>query len=261
MALPSLSENFPTYRRFHRWLEKEDGLVSRHVGSSVLGVVVILILAGVFLTLAIREHTSDDARSTEYAVLRSATASENDLSALETSLRSFLFTGHALSLQQFDRRRTAFQDHLSELMPLLRGDSQRRAAVHVINSQFQRWMNEAALPEIALRRQGRDASTLISRGADSALYDMLRAELARFVRDSNGQLETLNDTTRWRRLLQTCGFALLSALAMSFLVTSSWQSYRAFRRHYARRRNHRGREEFDPIAQPGGRANFSADGP
>jgi PAS domain S-box-containing protein len=116
-------------------------------------------------------------------------------------------------------------------MPLLRGDSQRRAAVHVINSQFQRWMNEAALPEIALRRQGRDASTLISRGADSALYDMLRAELARFVRDSNGQLETLNDTTRWRRLLQTCGFALLSALAMSFLVTSSWQSYRAFRRH------------------------------
>ena len=44
-------------------------------------------------------------------------------------------------------------------------------------------------------------------------------------------LEMLNDTTRWRRLLQTCGFALLSALAVSFLVTSSWQSYRAFRRH------------------------------
>ena len=63
MALPPLSEYLPTFHRFHRWLSKEDGLASRHVGSSALAVVVILILAITFLTLAIREHASDEGRS------------------------------------------------------------------------------------------------------------------------------------------------------------------------------------------------------
>ncbi|MDR3405554.1 MAG: PAS domain S-box protein [Chthoniobacter sp.] len=231
MALPSSSEYFPTFRRFRRWLSKEDGLASRHVGSSVLAVGVILILAIAFLTLAIREHASDDARTTEYAILRSATAAENDFAALETSLRSYLLTGQALPLQQFERRRASFQAHLSELMPLLPGKSARREAVRSIGTQFQTWLHDAARPEIAQRRQGRDGSALMARGLDSSLFDRIRADLGRFVRESNGELDMLNDTTRWRRLLQTCGFALLSALAVSFLVTSSWQNYRAFRRH------------------------------
>ena len=65
MSSPASPEYFPTFRRFRRWLSKEDGLASRHVGSSVLAVGVILILAIAFLTLAIREHTSDDARTNE----------------------------------------------------------------------------------------------------------------------------------------------------------------------------------------------------
>src|SRR5580698_7484787 len=113
MALPSLSEYFPTFLRFRRWLSKEDGLASRHVGSSALAVAVILILAIAFLTLAIREHATDEARSNEYAILRSATAAENDFAGLETSLRSYLLTGQPLALQQFDRRRTAFLSRLS----------------------------------------------------------------------------------------------------------------------------------------------------
>jgi len=231
MASPSSPEYFPTFRRFRRWLSKEDGLASRHVGSSVLAVGVILILAIAFLTLAIREHASDDARTTEYAILRSATAAENDFAALETSLRSYLLTGQALQIQQFERRRTAFQGHLSELMPLLTGKSARRESVRSIGTQFQAWLHDAARPEIAQRRQGKDGAALMARGVDSSLFDRIRSELGRFVRESNGELEMLNDTTRWRRLLQTCGFALLSALAVSFLVTSSWQNYRAFRRH------------------------------
>jgi PAS domain S-box-containing protein len=231
MALSLLSEYFPTFRRFHRWLSKEDGLVSRHVGSSVLAVAVILVLAIVFLTLAIREHATDEQRVVEYAILRSATAAENDFSALETSLRGYLLTGQPLHLEQFERRRTAFQARLSELMPLLQSQAARRESVRLIGTEFQSWMQTAARPEIGQRKQGRDGAALMAHGVDSALFDQIRAELSRFVRESNAELETLNDTMRWRRLLQTCGFALLSALAVSFLVTSSWQNYRSFRRH------------------------------
>src|ERR1700710_1814531 len=163
MSSPASSEYFPTFRRFRRWLSKEDGLASRHVGSSVLAVGVILILAIAFLPLAIREHTSDDARTTEYAILRSATAAENDFAALETSLRSYLLTGQPLPLQQFERRRASFQAHLSELMPLLPGKSARRESVRSIGTQFQTWLHDAARPAIAQRRQGRDGSSLRAR--------------------------------------------------------------------------------------------------
>jgi PAS domain S-box-containing protein len=210
---------------------KEDGLASRHVGSSAIAVLVILVLAMAFLTLAIREHTADDARSTEYAILRSATAAENDFASLDNYLRDYLLTGQVTSLQQFERRRTAFQTHLVELLRLLQASPKRREQVRAISAEFQSWMHDSAYPLIALNKQGHDGALLIRRAPDRALYDPVRAELSAFVREANGELETLNDTTRWRRLLQTCGFALLSALTVSFLVTSSWQSYRAFRRH------------------------------
>ncbi len=231
MVLSPKSESFPTFVTFRRWLTKEDGLASRHVGSSALAVAVIIILAVIFLTLAIREHAVDDARSTEYAILRSATTAENDFAGLENSLRSYLVTGQPLALQQFERRRSAFLGHLSEFIPLLHADPRRREQVRLINSEFEAWLREAALPEIALRKQGRDGAALMARGPDNALFDRVRASLGRFVRDSNSELEILNDTMRWRRLLQTCGFALLSALAVSFLVISSWRNYRAFRQH------------------------------
>jgi PAS domain S-box-containing protein len=201
------------------------------VGASALAVGIILVLAIAFLTLAIREHAADEARSTEYAILRSATAAETDFAGLETSLRSYLLTGQSLPLQQFERRRTAFQAHLVELMPLLQAHPARREAVKTISTEFQNWVRDAARPEIFMRKQGRDGASLMVRGVDSALFDRIRAELGSFVRNSNGELEQLNETMRWRRLLQTCGFALLAALAVSFLVTSSWRNYRAFRRH------------------------------
>jgi PAS domain S-box-containing protein len=194
-------------------------------------VAVILVLAVVFLTLAIREHTADDARSLEYTVLRSSSSAETDLAALETAHRNFLLTGQALPLQQFERRREALQGHLSDLMPLLREDTQRRERLRLINTDFLRWLHEVALPEIAVRQQGRDVASLVARGPDRGLFDQVRANMSQFVRDSNEKLESLSDTTRWRRLLQTCGFALFSALAVSFLVTSSWRSYRGFRAH------------------------------
>ncbi len=231
MAPRPPSDHFPTLRRLRRWLAAEDGLASRHISSSVLGVAVILILAVVFLTLAFREQSADDARSTEYIVLRAASSAETDLAELETAHRTFLLTGQSLALQQFERRRDAFQGHLSALMPPLRGDQARREALRLINGEFLQWLQEAARPEIALRKQGHEVAALILRGPDTGIFDKMRADLSRFVRASHNELESLSDVTRWRRTLQTCGFAVLSALAMSFLVTSSWRSYRAFRAH------------------------------
>ncbi|TCO93472.1 PAS domain S-box-containing protein [Chthoniobacter flavus] len=231
MAMSSFAQHLPTFHRFRRWWSKEDGLASRHVGSSVLAVGVILVLAIVFLTLAIREHATDTARTTEYAILQAATGAENDFAAVEISLRSYLLTGQSLHLEQFERRRVAFQAHLIELMPLLQSKAPRRESIRFIGAEFQNWLQNAARPEIAQRKQGHEGTTLMARGLDSSRFDQIRAELGRFVRASNAELEALNDATRWRRLLQTCGFALLSALAVSFLVTSSYQNYRAFRRH------------------------------
>ncbi len=231
MALRLPKDPIPTVHRFTRWLAAEDGLASRHIGASVLGVAGIVIFALAILVLAIREHTADDARSVEFTVARTATAAEIDLAGIETAHRHFLLTGQPTALKQFERRQRAFESHLSQLMPLLSGDPGRRETLRTINTQFQDWLRVAAQPEIALRRQGRDVAPLVVKGSDHAPFTRVRTDLSRFARESNLAFESFNDLTRWRRMLQTCGFALLSALAVSFLVTSSWQSYRAFRRH------------------------------
>ncbi len=202
----------------------------RHIGTSILGVAVIFVFALIFLTLAIREHAADDARSSEYAILRTASAAENDLAALDTAHRSYLLTGQAAALQQFDRREHAFLLRLSEMMPALRDQPERRESLRQINTGFQRWVQESAKPEIATRKQSKDPN-IGSRGPDTSLYDPVKGKLTQFIRASNDKLEALNELTRWRRLLQTCGFATLSTLAISFLVLSSWRSYGIFRSH------------------------------
>ncbi len=231
MVSRSSSDNFPTIGRLRRWLAAEDGLASRHLSSSVLGVVVILILAVIFLTLAIREHAAHDTRALEYAVQRAASSAEIDLASVETARRTFLLTGEALRRQQFERRRDSFQVHLSSLIPLLREDPERRAAVLQIHAEFKQWLRDVAGPEIALRQGKRTAPAAARPAANQGSHDQIRGDLSRFARDSQRRLDSLVEMIRWRRMLQTCGFALLSALAISFLVASSWRSYRAFRAH------------------------------
>lgn len=231
MVPSSTNDYFPTVRRLRRWLAAEDGLASRHISFSLIGVAVILILASVFLTLAIREHNADESRSRESTISRISSSAETDLAAVETAHRTYLLTGQLADLQQFERRRESFQGHLSALMPLLPDDLARREALLLINNSFSRWLQNAARPEIALRKQSRDAALAVVKGEEAGLFDKMRVDMSQFVRTTNDRLESLSDVTRWRRLLQTCGFAVLSALATSFLVTSSWRSYRAFRTH------------------------------
>ena len=101
MAQSSFSDPVPSFRRLARWLSAEDGLASRHIGASVVGVAVILILAAIFLTLAIREQTADDSRSVEYSVLRSSSTAETELAAIETAHRTYLLLGQPQALDQF----------------------------------------------------------------------------------------------------------------------------------------------------------------
>ena len=229
MASRSFTHHFPTFRKLCPWAGAQDSMASRQFRFSAAGVAVILIIAAAFLAISIREHLQEDARATESAVQRTAGAAALDLAGLETAQRSFLLTGQAGALQQFERLRHDFHGHLLELVPLLRNDIKRRESVRLIDRRFQTWMNETALPEIAERKQGRAIAPGTSGGPDKDPFGGVRADLGRIVRGSTDLLDSLNAATSVWRMVQTSGFAILGALSIGFLVSSNVRSYRAFR--------------------------------
>src|SRR5205823_3568712 len=125
----------------------------------------------------------------------------------------------------------AFQTDLVGLIPLVRPEADRREAVRLIHRQFQLWFKEAGLPEIDARAQA--APRAVS-NPGNRLFGRVRADVNQFVQGSSDALESLNGSARVRRLLQMSGFVLLGALAIGFLVASSWRNYRLFRDHLER---------------------------
>ncbi len=229
MASRSLTHYFPTFGKLSSWLRAGDSLASRQLRYSAVGVAAILISALLFLTISIREHLQEDERANESAVQQAAREAALDLAALETAQRSFLLTGQGGPLEQFDLLRHDFQVRILALVPLLRNDVTRRESVRFIDRRFQAWINEAALPEIAARKNGVVFSTAASNNPDNELFGRARTDLGRFLHGSTDALESLNTSTRIWRMVQTSGFAILGVLAIGFLVTSNVRSYRLFR--------------------------------
>src|SRR5947207_8728726 len=91
------------------WLFSQRHFHFKVISGTAVGVTVIILLAGIFLYVTLRNHYQDVMRAHTIEVMRLSSLVENDVAALETDHRGFLLTGHALYATSFARRRPAIK--------------------------------------------------------------------------------------------------------------------------------------------------------
>ncbi|MFN2507741.1 MAG: CHASE3 domain-containing protein [Chthoniobacterales bacterium] len=149
---------FSIFRRSTAWLFSQKHFHVKLLSGTAAGVIVIVLLSGIFLLVTYRNHRQEALRTHTIEVMRLSSVIENDIAALEAGHRGYLLTGNASFLDPFERRREAIKARVEELTDLILESSQQRKRVMKVQEIVQRWLNTVAIPEMSARQATANAS-------------------------------------------------------------------------------------------------------
>jgi two-component system cell cycle sensor histidine kinase/response regulator CckA len=149
---------FAVCRRCVAWLFSQRHFHFKLLSGTAAGVLVIILLAGIFLYVTLRNHHQEALRSHTIEVMRLSSLIENDMASLETGHRGFLLTGKPIYIVPFDRRRELIRRRLEDLTSLILDSPKQRKRLMKVQEVVQKWLNTVALPEIKAR-QSKNAET------------------------------------------------------------------------------------------------------
>src|SRR4029077_2547952 len=139
------------FRRAAAWLFSQRYFHLKLLSGTAAGIVVIVVLVGIFLYVTLRNHEQETLRSHTIEVIRLSSLIENDIDALETGHRGFLLTGNQAYIASFDRRRDLTQRRVGDLNGLIKTSAKQQKRVIRVQQVVQSWLNGIALPEIKSR--------------------------------------------------------------------------------------------------------------
>jgi PAS domain S-box-containing protein len=143
---------FAVFRRCSAWLFSQQHFHFKLLSGTAAGVGVIVLLAGIFLYVTIRNHRQDVLRSHTIEVMRLSSLIENDIASLETGHRGFLLSGDQSYIGPFNRRRESIQRRLDDLTALILDSPKQRKRVIKVQEVVQKWLTTLATPEIKARQ-------------------------------------------------------------------------------------------------------------
>ncbi len=154
------------FRRAGDWLFSQRHFHLKLLSGTAAGVAVIILLAGIFFYVTLRNHGQETVRSHTIEVIRISSLIENDIAALETGHRGFLLTGNQTYIRSFDRRRDLMMRRLRDLSDLISERRQQRKPVAKVQQVVEKWINSVALPEIQSRLKQNSASPVDGKAPD-----------------------------------------------------------------------------------------------
>ena len=183
----------------------------------------VILIVGIVMFRALNESLSTAARvrHTEQVM---ANANELIKSAVDaaTRERGFVVTKAETFLVPFAEANTEFERTAAQLKALVSDNPSQAARVDQLVQLHQRWIDEAATPEIAAARRGdvEAVATLVSSGEDKGVLDQLRAVGADFIETEEELLQTRTATSdsasRTARTVLFAGFGLVVLLELGF---------------------------------------------
>jgi PAS domain S-box-containing protein len=154
VSLIDKPERIGFFRRCGDWLFSQRHFHFKLLSGTAAGVTVIVLLAGIFLYVTIRNHQQETLRAHTIEVIRLSSLAENDIAALETAHRGFLLTGKQDYTTSFDRRREMIKRRIEDLNRLIFDSPKQRKRVVKVQAVVQHWLDTVALPEIQTRQSG-----------------------------------------------------------------------------------------------------------
>ena len=218
-----LKQIFTAARRFGHWLARENFFFGKLLGSSAAGILAIVLLGVIFLSSTHEKVPLDQLRGAALETLRISSRIESDINSMESAHRDFLLSAEAPFREQFETAHTSLVNRIEGLRSLVPKDSPDADALADFSAKLKLWDTQYAQPH--LKRAG--TSTLVPYSQGKTWLDAARLALQHFRRLGAATLETANK----RATLQIGGFTALCALAIGFLIASSWYSLEVFRRH------------------------------
>jgi len=184
----SLADKFSIYKKFRDFLKTEDRFYGKLLGSSVVGVLAIAMLAGFLLFLAIRDHQVEDLRARTLDVLRKLGATENDITTLEATYRGYLLTGQANYADAFEHQSALVQTRLEDAAGAVEQEGSQTSRIADAKRHVTDWLQKTAGPGIENRKRG-----ILPGGTDltsgRALLDTARQTLQTMEDDEQLQLK------------------------------------------------------------------------
>jgi PAS domain S-box-containing protein len=135
------------------WLFSPRHFHFKLLSGTAAGVIVIVLLAGIFLYVTLRNHQQDILRAQTIQIIRLSSRIENDIAALETAHRGFLLTGKSLYIDAFQSRRELIKRHMEDLTSLILDNLKERKGLMKVQGVVRRWLDTVALPQIQLRQE------------------------------------------------------------------------------------------------------------
>jgi PAS domain S-box-containing protein len=163
------AEGSGPFQRAAAWLFSQRHFHVKLLSGTAAGVLVIVLLAGIFLYVTLRNHQQEVLRSHTIDVIRLSSLIENDIASLETGHRGFLLTGDQNYIAPFDRRRELIRRRLDELTSLISDNTKQSTRVTRVQQVVQEWLKTVAFPEIKARQSNSGApSSAAERTSENA---------------------------------------------------------------------------------------------
>src|SRR5256885_1103433 len=171
------------FGRIGDWLCSQRHFHLKLLSGATVGVVVIILMAGIFLLVTLRNHYQDSLRTHTIEVMRLSSLIENDIAGLESGHRGYLLSGSEDFLIPFQKKReylltgeinfieaykravADFYTYNGYLSILVANSPSQAQLLAEIRSNVERWINKSAVPQMDFKRAGKDAEALASIGA------------------------------------------------------------------------------------------------
>ncbi len=150
-STPGTTPRGGVFARSSAWLFSQNHFTFKSLSGTVVGIVVITFLAGLFWFVTLRDHRQETLRGHTIDVMRLSSVIENDIAAMETAHRGFLLTGNAGYIDPFERRRELIRHRVDELTLLILDSPPQRKRVMKVQEIVQAWLNTIAVPQMNAR--------------------------------------------------------------------------------------------------------------
>ena len=151
ISTPAQTARGGIFSRSSAWLFSHKHFTFKSLSGTVVGIVVIAFLAGLFLFVTLRNHHQETLRGHTIDVMRLSSVIQNDIAAMETAHRGFLLTGNQGYLDPFQRRRELIRHRVDELTQEILDSPPQRKRVMKVQEIVQSWLNTIAVPQMNAR--------------------------------------------------------------------------------------------------------------
>ncbi len=173
---------FGLFHRSASWLFSQQHFHFKVLSGTAAGVTVIILLAGIFLYVTIRNHYQDVMRTHTIEVMRLSSLIENDIAALETGHRGFLLMDKPEYIASFNEHRESIKQRMEALTALVLDSASQRKRLMKVQDVVQNWI-ASVLPELQAGRTndktGKSEITAAAKGvtAGNSLLNQAREVL------------------------------------------------------------------------------------